>query len=308
MVPQDDRRSRSRTSRSSSLRFFKLQGAGNDFVLLDILQQPLPTENEAALARRLCDRKFGVGADGLLLVEPSQVADYRMRILNADGSEATMCGNGIRCFARYLWNAYSLTTDCLTIETGAGVRRVYRGEGELLTVEMGSPRLLTLSCPHPQPLSHGVGEGSYSPSPTAWERGSGGEGVLELLAVHTGAPHLVLFVLEVEHFPLETAGPALEHHPDFPDRTNVSVAQVESRTTVRARVWERGAGATLACGTGACAIVVAGALQGLLERHATVRMPGGDLQVEWREDDTLWLTGDATLVFEGVWRMDTPVK
>jgi diaminopimelate epimerase len=286
-----------------------LQGTGNDFVLLDTLQQPLPAENEAALARRLCDRRFGVGADGLLLVEPSPTADYRMRILNADGSEATMCGNGIRCFARYLWDAYSLTTDCLTIEAGAGVRRVYRGEAELLTVEMGSPRLLRLSCPHPQPRSHAVGTGSHnSPAPTLWERGVGSEEGLGFLAVHTGAPHLVLFVQNVEHFPLETAGPALEHHPDFPDRTNVSVAQVESRTTVRARVWERGAGATLACGTGACAIVVAGALQGLLERQATVQMPGGDLQVEWREDDTLWLTGDATLVFEGVWRMDTPVE
>jgi diaminopimelate epimerase len=285
-----------------------LQGAGNDFVLLDTLQQPLPTENESALARRLCDRRFGVGADGLLLVEPSQVADYRMRILNADGSEATMCGNGIRCFARYLWDAYFLTTDCLTIETGAGVRRVYRGEGELLTVEMGSPRLLSLSCSHPLTLSPTPRErGNNSPLPRRGRR-AGGEGILSVRAVHTGAPHLVLFVQDVQHFPLETAGPALEHHPDFPDRTNVSVAQVESRTTVCARVWERGAGATLACGTGACAIVVAGALQGLLERHATVRMPGGDLQVEWREDNTLWLTGDATLVFEGVWRMDTPVE
>lgn len=287
MVPQDDLRSRSKTSRSSSLRFFKLQGTGNDFVLLDTLQQPLPTANEAALARRLCDRRFGVGADGLLLVEPSQVADYRMRILNADGSEATMCGNGIRCFARYLWDAYSLTADCLTIETGAGVRRVYRGEGDSLTVEMGSPRLLSLSRPHPHS-----------------ESVSGVEGVLATLAVHTGAPHLVLFVRNLEHFSLETAGPALEHHPDFPDRTNVSVAQVESRSTARARVWERGAGATLACGTGACAIVAAGVLQGLLERQATVRMPGGDLQVEWRTDDTLWLTGDATLVFEGIWRVE----
>lgn len=288
---QDERPRRSLSSRSSSLRFFKLQGAGNDFVLLDCLQQPLPKASEALLARRLCDRRFGVGADGLLLVEPSQVADYRMRILNADGSEATMCGNGIRCFARYLWDTYSLTTDCLTIETGAGVRRVYRGQGNLLTVEMGSPRLLERSQP-----------------PTLETSALSEAEVLAVYAVHTGAPHLVLLVRDVVQFPLEAVGPALEYHPDFPDRTNVSVAQVESRTQARARVWERGVGATLACGTGACAIAVAGTRQGLLERKATVRMPGGDLQVEWREDDTLWLTGDATLVFEGVWRADAPIE
>lgn len=278
-------------SRSSSLHFFKLQGAGNDFVLLDCLQQPLPKMNEASLARRLCDRRFGVGADGLLLVEPSQVADYRMRILNTDGSEATMCGNGIRCFARYLWDTYSLATKCLTIETGAGVRRVYQGQGNRLTVEMGSPRLLELSCP-----------------PTLGARQLSGAEILAFRAVHTGATHLVLLVRAVERFPLEIVGSALEHHPDFPDRTNVSVAQVGSHAMARARVWERGAGATLACGTGACAIVVAGALHGLLERKATVRMPGGDLQVEWCADDTLWLMGDATLVFEGVWRMDMPIE
>ncbi|MCX7993857.1 MAG: diaminopimelate epimerase [Fimbriimonadales bacterium] len=294
MVPQDANPSRSRTSRSSSLRFFKLQGAGNDFVLLDTLQQPLPLEDTVALARRLCDRRFGVGGDGLLLVEPSLLADYRMRILNADGSEATMCGNGIRCFARYLWEYYPLHGDCLVIEAGAGIRRVYRTEGELLTVEMGSP--------HPLTLSHGVGEGSSYPSPTAWERGSGGEGILHSPAVDTGAPHLVLFVENLAEFPLETAGPELEHHPDFPDRVNVSVAQVERSDFARARVWERGAGATLACGTGACAIVVAGVWAGLLARNATVQMPGGALQVEWREDGTLWLTGDAVLVLEGVWR------
>ncbi|OYT73299.1 MAG: diaminopimelate epimerase [Armatimonadetes bacterium JP3_11] len=291
MVLPDELPSRIPISRSSSLRFFKLQGAGNDFVLLDCLQQPLPRASEASLARRLCDRRLGVGGDGLLLVEPSQVADYQMRILNADGSEATMCGNGIRCFARYLWETYSLATDCLTIETGAGIRRVYRGQGNLLTVEMGSPRLLVLS--RPPTLE------AYALSDTE---------LLAFHAVHTGAPHLVLLVRDVAQFPLEAVGPALEHHPDFPDRTNVSVAQVESRAQARARVWERGAGATQACGTGACAIVVAGALQGLLGRKATVRMPGGDLQVEWREDDTLWLTGDATLVFEGVWRDDAPIE
>ncbi|MCS6919858.1 MAG: diaminopimelate epimerase [Fimbriimonadales bacterium] len=137
---------------------------------------------------------------------------------------------------------------------------------------------------------------------TLIRRGSWGEGILHALAVETGAPHLVLFVENLAEFPLETVGPDLEHHPDFPDRVNVSVAQGERPDFARARVWERGAGATLACGTGACAILVAGVRAGMLERQATVQMPGGALQVEWREDDTLWLTGDAVLVFEGVWR------
>lgn len=271
MVPQDAQRSnRSRTSRSNPLRFFKLQGAGNDFVLLDGLQQPLPETDLAALARRLCDRRYGVGADGLLMVLPSPAADYRMRILNADGSEATMCGNGIRCFVRYLFEYHCPQASVLSIETGAGIRRVHRAGETRFTVEMGQP--------------------SLTPDP-------------EFTVVNTGALHGVLFVDDIDNFPLETKGQAIEHHPRFPDRVNVSVAQVVRPDLARARVWERGAGATLACGTGACAITVAGAMQGLLERTATIQMPGGDLQVEWREDDTLWLTGEAELVFEGMWRL-----
>jgi diaminopimelate epimerase len=266
------------------LRFYKLQGAGNDFVLLDTLAQPLSGRDFASLARRLCDRRLGVGADGLLLVEPSHDADYRMRIFNADGSEATMCGNGIRCLARYLWEYHRPDAVSLAIETGAGVRRVHRLHADRFQVEMGTPTI-TPSSPASSPRNE-------------VEKGL----VVRATFVHTGAPHLVLLVDSVDAFPLETLGPQLEHAPEFPDRVNVSVAQVESPTCVRARVWERGAGATLACGTGACAIVVAGAHTGRLERTVEVQMPGGTLQVEWRADDTLWLTGEAVLVFEGVWR------
>lgn len=270
MVLQDaSRSSRSQTSRSKRLRFVKLQGAGNDFVLLDSLQQPLPLDDLPALAQRLCQRKFGVGADGLLIVEPSPCADYRMRIFNADGSEATMCGNGIRCFARYLLEYHAPNAHAFTIETGVGVRRVFRTDGEQLTVEMGRPHT---------------------------------ERVGEFTVVFTGARHVTLFVDDLDAFPLKTEGATIERHPAFPDRVNVSAAQVERSDSVRARVWERGVGETLACGTGACALVVAGATQGLLQRKATVRMPGGVLLVEWRADDTLWLTGDAAVVFEGVWR------
>ena len=280
------------------LRFYKLQGAGNDFVLLDTLAQPLPKRDFASLARRLCDRRFGAGADGLLVVEPSQGADYRMRIVNADGSEATMCGNGIRCFARYLWEYHCPDAASLAIETGAGVRRVHRLSAERFQVEMGTPR--SMATPSLRfPLHAGGTAPDWFPSRSG---GNLQEGGLSITAVHTGAPHLVLFVDSVDAFPLETLGPQLEHAPEFPDRVNVSVAQVDAPNRVRARVWERGAGATLACGTGACAIVVAGAHTGRLERTVQVQMPGGVLEVEWRADDTLWLTGDAVLVFEGVWR------
>ena len=278
------------------LRFYKLQGAGNDFVLLDAQAQLFSEWEFAALARRLCDRRFGVGADGLLIVEPSERADYRMRLYNADGSEATMCGNGIRCVARYLWEYHCPDAQNLTIETGAGIRRVYRLSETLFQVEMGVPRLTPSPPVSPSPNKLGEGEHAVPRSHSVGE----GNGVRANF-VHTGAPHLVLFVDSVDAFPLETLGPHWEHHPQFPDRVNVSVAQVESPSLVRARVWERGAGATLACGTGACAIVVAGAQMGWLERTARVQMPGGTLTVEWRADDTLWLTGDAELVFEGVW-------
>jgi diaminopimelate epimerase len=267
------------------LRFYKLQGAGNDFVLLDACTQPLTSGEVASLARRLCDRRFGVGADGLLIVEPSERADYRMRLYNADGSEATMCGNGIRCVARYLWEHHCPDAGSLAIETGAGVRRVHRLSERQFRVEMGTPKIMpTLECGS---YASALAEASLQHS--------------KVSVVHTGAPHLVLFVDSVDAFPLEALGAQLEHHPQFPDRVNVSVAQVESPSLVRARVWERGAGATLACGTGACAIVVAGVQMGRLERTARVQMPGGTLTVEWRPDGTLWLTGDAELVFEGVW-------
>jgi diaminopimelate epimerase len=279
------------------LRFYKLQGAGNDFVLLDALAQPLPECDFASLARRLCDRRFGVGADGLLVVEPSQVADFCMRIFNADGSEATMCGNGVRCFARYLWEYRRPDAASLAIETGAGIRRVHRLSAERFQVEMGTPKIMP--SPPISPSPNELGEGEYA-APLSH---SVGEGLgVRATFVHTGAPHLVLFVDSVDAFPLETLGPLLEHAPEFPDRVNVSVAQVDAPNRVRARVWERGAGATLACGTGACAIVVAGVLTGRLERTVQVQMPGGVLEVEWRADDTLWLTGDAVLVFEGVWQ------
>ena len=209
-----------------------------------------------------------------------------------------MCGNGIRCFARYLWEYRCPDAASLAIETGAGVRRVHRLSAERFQVEMGTPHLVEPPSLR-FPLRAGGTASDWFPSRSG---GNLKEGGTSTTAVHTGAPHLVLFVDSVDAFPLETLGPRLEHAPEFPDRVNVSVAQVDAPNRALARVWERGAGATLACGTGACAIVVAGVLTGRLERTVQVQMPGGVLEVEWRADDTLWLTGDAVLVFEGVWQ------
>lgn len=278
-------------------RFYKLQGNGNDFVLLDTLDaahgwQSLADDGWQGWAQRLCDRRFGVGADGLLIVERGERAPYRMRILNPDGSEAAMCGNGIRCFARYLLMRHEPHTTQLLIETGAGFRTIHRADerGRMLTVEMGTPRLARRDVPV---------QGEPPDQPMLQQPVEVGEHRLLLSAVNTGTPHAVLFVPTVEEFPLETLGPAIEHHPLFPDRANVQVAQVVRPDYAVVRTWERSAGATFACGTGACAVLVVGHLLGWLERCATIRMPGGELRIEWREDGELLMTGPAVEVFEG---------
>ncbi len=277
--------------------FAKLQGNGNDFVLVDALDPAHGWHSTDAppdwslWAIRLCDRRFGVGADGLLVVERGERAPYRMRIFNPDGTEAEMCGNGIRCFACYLLLHYEPHADQLLIETGAGVRIVHRADGQMLTVEMGVPRLARREVPvHGEPADQPMLAQPTEVMDTA----------LPLSAVNTGTPHAVLFVPDVQAFPLETLGPAIEHHPLFPERTNVQVAQVLHRDYAIVRTWERSAGATLACGTGACATLVVGHLLGLLDRRATIRMPGGELRIEWREDNQLLMTGPAVQVFEGV--------
>jgi diaminopimelate epimerase len=293
--------------------FAKLQGNGNDFVLIDALD---PAEGwnlaDAATAPdwrewavRLCDRRFGVGADGLLVVERGEQAPYRMRIFNPDGSEAAMCGNGIRCFACYLLLHHEPGAEELLIETGAGVRRVYRapespavataatsglGTGYMLTVEMGVPRLTRCEVPV---------RGEPAEQPMLQEPVAVSGQTLLLSAVNTGTPHAVLFTDDVQQFPLETLGSAVEHHPLFPERTNVQVAQVVRPDYAIVRTWERSAGATFACGTGACAVLVVGHRLGWLERRATIRMPGGELLIEWCENNQLLMTGPAVQVFEG---------
>ncbi|MCS7065969.1 MAG: diaminopimelate epimerase [Fimbriimonadales bacterium] len=286
--------------------FFKLQGNGNDFVLLDALDathgwqgSAEETPDWSQWAVRLCDRRFGVGADGLLILERGERAPYRMRIFNPDGSEAEMCGNGIRCFAHYLLRRYAPQAESLAIETGAGVRVVRRADemGRMLTVEMGAPRLARCEVPV---------RGEPFDQPMLQEPVAVADTLLQLSAVNTGTPHAVLFTPDVQVFPLERLGPAIEHHPLFPERANVQVAQVVRPDYAVVRTWERGAGATLACGTGACAVLVVGHLLGLLERRATIRMPGGELHIEWREDNQLLMTGPAVEVFEGRWLSEQP--
>jgi diaminopimelate epimerase len=279
----------------SRLSFHKYQGLGNDFILVDNRHQPQPclTPEEAVA---LCNRRFGVGADGVIFLLPGQEgADFSMRLFNSDGSEAEMCGNGIRCLARFLQDLGIPGQDgAYQIHTLAGrIVPQVRPDG-LVTVDMGIPRLLagqiptTLAKPEEkvvrQPLQVGGREWAVT-------------------AVSMGNPHCVVFLEEggsLEELDLERVGPLFEHHPAFPERTNTEFAQVLGPNYLRLRVWERGAGATLACGTGACAALVAAVLEERAEPQATVELPGGNLEIRWDLDTQhVWMTGPALPVFRG---------
>ncbi|MGQ9497115.1 MAG: diaminopimelate epimerase [Desulfotomaculales bacterium] len=273
------------------MRFVKMHGLGNDFIVFDGLRGSLP-EAPALLAPRVCDRHFGVGADGLVLIEPSAQADLRMRIFNPDGSEAEMCGNAIRCVARYVYERGYVHEARLRVETPAGVMLprllVSGGRVAAVQVDMGVPRLERAEIPMAGPPGRVVEEPLAVAGVT-----------LRVTAVSMGNPHAVFFVEDVEGVDLATLGPSVENHPAFPRRTNVEFVQAIGPQEVRVRVWERGAGATLACGTGACAAVVAGVLAGRLDREATVHLPGGDLSITWAADGRVYMTGPAEEVFEG---------
>lgn len=274
------------------MQFTKMHGIGNDFVVLDCLKAEIPEENLPELARRLCDRRFGIGSDGLILVLPSRVAHLRMRMFNPDGSEAEMCGNGIRCFAKYAYDRKHVTSTQMNVETLAGVKplklTVQGGKVTSVTVDMGVPRL------QPQEIPVRVDAENVIGYPL---RAAGRK--LEFTAVSMGNPHAVIFLDNVSVFPVEKVGPEIEHHKLFPKRTNVQFVQVVNTHEIILRTWERGAGLTLACGTGACAAVVAGALNKLTSREVLVHLPGGNLQIEWLGDGRVLMTGAATEVFVG---------
>ena len=259
------------------MHFTKYNGLGNDFIFLDgpVAQG---VQDPAALARRLCNRRTGIGADGLILLLPSDQATVRMRILNSDGSEAEMCGNASRCVPLHLLRSGQTRQTQITLETLAGLIRteiVDEARG-WVRVNMGAPRDVVV------PFA------VKTPSRT-----------FEGTKVSMGNPHYVIFVEDAENFPVAELGPLLETHPAFPHRTNVEFVQVLDRRTVRMRVWERGAGITQACGTGACATAAACVLNGVTEPELTVRLDGGELQISWPQRKDIWMTGPAQRVFEG---------
>ena len=273
------------------LDFVKAHGIGNDFVIVDCLRDQLGDTEPAALAVQMCDRNFGIGGDGLILVLPSDIADYRMRAINSDGSEAEMCGNGIRCFAKYVFDR-GMAGESISVETLAGVKAidVFSGDGRGIAFEvnMGTPALEADDIP-----VSGY-EGRVISRPLAVD-----DTTFDITCVSMGNPHCVIFVDSVEDVPLERLGPTIETHSAFPKKTNVEFAQAVRRDEVSVRAWERGAGVTLACGTGACATIVAGVLNDVMDRKATVHLPGGDLLIEWREDGEVYMTGPAQEVFTG---------
>lgn len=273
--------------------FTKWQGCGNDFVLVNGFSERLDEEDLGALAQKICDRHYGIGADGLILVLPSKAADFRMRILNADGSEAEMCGNGIRCFAGVVHDEGLSDEEEFTVETGAGilVPRLQLADGKLqgVRVDMGEPTLAGDRIPV---LGFGAAHVVEQPIEAGGEK-------LSMTCVSMGNPHCVIFVEDAEAVPIEKLGPLLERHEAFPKKTNVEFAAVLDASHIRMRVWERGAAVTLACGTGSCATLVAAALTGRTERSAEVQLDGGRLQIEWAEDNHVYMTGPAEKVFAG---------
>ena len=271
-----------------SLRFTKMHGLGNDFVVVDAIRQAVSLSPEQV--RCLADRRFGVGCDQVLLVEPARLSGtaFHYRIFNADGSEVEQCGNGARCFARFVRDQGFTRDDVIKVGTARGPITLYVEPDGLVRVDMGAPRLDPADLPFDAPAR----------APT-YPIEVGGE-VVEIGAVSMGNPHAVLLVEDVASAPVERLGPLLEAHPRFPRRVNVGFMAAKGRDRIDLRVYERGSGETLACGTGACAAVVSGRLRGLLDERVTVRLPGGELRVSWRGGDApVWMTGPAVTVFEG---------
>lgn len=280
------------------MRFTKMQGAGNDYVYVDCFVEKVP-EDPAKLAIAISDRHFGIGSDGLILICRSEVADAKMRMFNADGSESEMCGNGLRCVAKYVYDYGIATKPTLKLETGRGVLtvdvEVHDGHAKRVTIDMGEPILEAAQIPTTlkgkPPLEQLV---KYSARDITGE--------IKLTCVSMGNPHAVAFVEQINDHLVHKVGPILEKHEVFPRRTNVEFIRVNSRTDLTMRVWERGSGETLACGTGACAVCVAGVLTGRTDRKVTIHLLGGDLEIEWKESDNhVYLTGPAVEVFSGDW-------
>jgi diaminopimelate epimerase len=281
------------------MHFTKMHGAGNDYVYVDCFRQPPPTD-PVALSQAISDRHFGVGSDGLILILPSERADVRMRMFNADGSEAEMCGNGVRCVGKYVHDHDIVRKSNLTVETGRGVLAldllVEAGVAHKVRVDMGEPILTAARIPTTLP--------GDPPRDVLLE--VSGHGEFPVTCVSMGNPHCIAFVDEITDALVHGVGPKIERHAAFPKRTNVEFVRVRRKDDVSVRVWERGSGETLACGTGACAVLVAGVLTDRLERRAIAHLLGGDLELHWSADNNhVYLTGPAVEVFSGQWRGKT---
>ena len=291
------------------LKFVKMQGAGNDYVYVDCFTEHAPAD-PAALAPRIADRHFGVGGDGLVLVQPSSVAAARMRMFNADGSESEMCGNGVRCVAHLVVARGHAPEGTVTIETGRGVLAVdvrrSGPRGSVIRVGMGEPILAAAHIPVVVPAGSDA-RVVDAPCPALGEDAPWmAEAGLDrrMTCVSMGNPHVVLYCRDVAAVPLEQVGPFLERHPIFPRRINVHFVQVLAADRVRMRTWERGSGITMACGTGASAVCVAGVLTGRSGQRIVAEVPGGELTLEWDGHGEVFMTGPAEEVFEGVWLLE----
>lgn len=274
------------------MNFTKMHGCGNDYVYVDCTNGMI--ENPGEISRKVSHRHFGIGSDGLILICSSDVADFRMAMYNADGSEGAMCGNGIRCVAKYVYDKGLTDKKNLSIETKSGIKKleltVEDGKVSLVKVNMGAPILKSKDIPVAVDMDKCIDA----------DINVDGK-VYKVTCVSMGNPHAVTFIDEdVNKFPLDKIGPKFENHPMFPDRVNTEFVQVLNRHEVNMRVWERGSGETLACGTGTCATVVACVLNGLTEDEITVHLLGGDILVKYdRDNDTVWMTGPAAIAFEG---------
>jgi len=276
------------------LKFTKMHGTGNDYVYVETFHQAPPSD-PAKLAVAVSDRHFGIGSDGLILIEPSDRADARMRMFNNDGSEAEMCGNGIRCVAKFIYDHAIARKPRVTVETGRGVLtldlEVEGDKANRVRVDMGAPitrsEAIPTTLPGDPPIEVPIEVGGRS---------------LNVTAVSVGNPHAVIYVEDVAGFPVESLGPLIERHPSFPRKVNVHFVEVLNRGEVKMRTWERGTGITLACGTGACSVAVAGVLTGRTDGTLLAHLPGGELTLEWAGGETsVLMTGPATEVFSGEW-------
>ena len=285
----------------AGLRFTKMQGIGNDYVYVNGFEERV--DNPGELAQRISDRHFGVGSDGLVLILPSGVADLRMRMFNADGSEAEMCGNATRCVGKYARDHGIVNKDVIRLETAAGIKIIRllfeAGEVRGATVDMGEPVLAPDLIP--VVLAPALTEGEDPQRFIARPVEVGGR-TYAVTAVSMGNPHAVVFMRGIDDLDLPKLGPLFEHHPIFPKRTNTEFVEVISSTKIKMRVWERGAGETLACGTGACAAAVASVLNGHTGRSLDVELKGGVLHIDWdKSDGPIYMTGGAVTVFDGVY-------